>query len=78
MDVCEAAVEFWLTPCSGRSPPLHIKGRTMTPTSVVKQHDIIHYYLIVWQRRAARGGGATHKRADNAQSLELRTTNGAR
>lgn len=57
-NVCEAAVEICLVRWGEVSPPLHIKGRTKTPTSVVKRHDIIHYYLIVWQRRVPRGGGA--------------------
>lgn len=76
MDVCEAAVEIWLVRCSGGSPPLHIKGRTTTPTSVVKQHDIIHYYLIVWQRRVVRGVGLntrgliTHSHWRREQQME--------
>lgn len=56
MNVCEAALKIWLVRRGGGSPPLHIRGSTKTPTSVVKQNDIIHYYLIVWQRRVLGGG----------------------
>lgn len=58
MDVYKAAMEIWLVRYGGGSPPLHIKGRTKTPTAVVRRRDIIHYYLIVWQKRVQEGGGA--------------------
>lgn len=67
---------LWKSGWSDVHIPLHIKGRTTTPTSVVKQHDIIHYYLIVWQRRVVRGAGLntrgliTHSHWRREQQME--------